>query len=162
MAMRWPLPKANASTNKYKYCFLIHGMMSNIHLVCRMMDVTRVTDIFPNPHAYLPTLRLLDLVSVFFISPKSPSAETEISASWASTTISYFPVIPLCGLQMIAMRMIAMIMIAMIMIAMIMIAMRMIAMRMKPRRGNTRKKKSNQVHFNPEWIKMPYDHYRTP
>ena len=29
--------------------------------------------------AYLPTLRRLDGVSVFFISPKSPSAETEIS-----------------------------------------------------------------------------------
>ena len=39
---------------------------------------------------YLPTLRLLDRVSVFFISPKSPSAEMEISVFWASTIFFRF------------------------------------------------------------------------
>ena len=34
---------------------------------------------------HLSTLRLLDVLSVFFISPKSPSADIEISVSWAPT-----------------------------------------------------------------------------
>ena len=40
--------------------------------------------------AYLPTLRLLDGVSVFFISPKSPSAEIKISVFSASTNFVHF------------------------------------------------------------------------
>ena len=38
---------------------------------------------------YLPTLRLFDGVSVFFISPKSPSEEIEISVFWAP--MNFFP-----------------------------------------------------------------------
>ena len=39
--------------------------------------------------SYLPTLRLLDEVWVFFILPKSPSAEIGISVFWVSTI--FFP-----------------------------------------------------------------------
>ena len=63
--------------------FTIHfsSNVGSIHLAC----------------LHLPTLRLLDGVSVFFSSPKSPSAETEISVFWASTNfVPFFG--PLCDI----------------------------------------------------------------